>query len=342
MIDKLFQKYINGECSKEERNILLKFFSENLSAVENYFSEEEWELFLKENSEKISDTKSDKIYGHIQDLIKKDKLKKRNRNIGLVIGILILSVTVYQLFTPSHQTIEYEANNSLTAKNIVQTKANVSDNNIVITLSDSSLVTLYPGSQIKYDSIFTDNRNIELIGKAKFDVIKNSEKRFVVKTGEIYTIVTGTNFIVDASNKDIEVTLIKGSVIVKLETFQVKDSVFLEPGHKVIFNSTNNTFSIIKPEEKTINQATPKTNVTYSEPETLGLVSFKNTSLKTVLDQISSKYGVEIEYLNKKVENTNISIAVDTTQSIEIILRNISAVHNLQLSKVSENKFLIK
>ncbi|HVW58897.1 MAG TPA: FecR family protein, partial [Puia sp.] len=84
-----------------------------------------------------------------------------------------------------------------------------------LTLPDNSLVVLAPGSSIRYLERFeTRARNIQLEGRALFEVAKDSARPFTVTARGFATTALGTRFIVDATRPHISIRLLKGKVVV--------------------------------------------------------------------------------------------------------------------------------
>lgn len=105
-----------------------------------------------------------------------------------------------------------------------------------IILPDSSIVLLNGGSQIRYSNSFSDNnRNVELLGEAFFEVRKDMSKQFIVHTSELNIKVYGTSFNVRAYGNDqtIEVGLKSGHIGIDRNEKKV---VQLNPGQVAIFN----------------------------------------------------------------------------------------------------------
>lgn len=103
-----------------------------------------------------------------------------------------------------------------------------------ITLPDGSTVWLSAASSLKYPEKFSEtDRTIELNGEAFFEVIRDTERPFVVNAGPLTTYVLGTTFNIKAysEDSDIEVTLATGKVEVAVEGEEQKR--VLEPNQKV-------------------------------------------------------------------------------------------------------------
>ena len=62
-----------------------------------------------------------------------------------------------------------------------------------IVLPDGSVAWVNSGSTLRYPSVFVGERQIELIGEASFDVVKNTEKPFKVQTiSQVNSLASGT------------------------------------------------------------------------------------------------------------------------------------------------------
>src|SRR5690606_1267183 len=91
---------------------------------------------------------------------------------------------------------------------------NSSGRMLSITLPDESIVHLAPGATIYHAVNFnSDHRNIDLIGRARFDVAKNPDLPFTV-TSRGYTVTAlGTIFLVDDTRGNhLKIALLEGQV----------------------------------------------------------------------------------------------------------------------------------
>ncbi|RKQ42920.1 FecR family protein [Roseivirga pacifica] len=84
-------------------------------------------------------------------------------------------------------------------------------------LPDGSSVVLNEGSSLTYsDGFGLDNRNLSLEGEAFFNVERNEQLPFKIKSGELTTTVLGTSFNVMAYRGEVaKVTVVSGKVNVK-------------------------------------------------------------------------------------------------------------------------------
>lgn len=117
---------------------------------------------------------------------------------------------------------------------------------MILTLSDSTIVTLSPGSILKYPITFNDtNREVSLFGEASFNVKHNEHLPFTVHAKNVVTTVLGTIFnIKKPGDSAIVVELLKGRVNVAIEDSASRSftPILLSPNEKAVFVFNSNHF----------------------------------------------------------------------------------------------------
>ncbi|TDO94880.1 FecR family protein [Flavobacterium sp. 245] len=152
-----------------------------------------------------------------------------------------------------------------------------------IILADGTKVYLNAVSSIKYPTQFNgDKRLVELQGEAYFEVAKNKNKPFIVKSDNQSIEVLGTHFNVHAYSNEsvVKTTLLEGSVAV---SFKNQKSI-LKPGQE---SNVSDNFTKIKIREVDTDEAIAWKN---------GRFKFDNADLKTVMRQLERWYGIKVEY----------------------------------------------
>jgi ferric-dicitrate binding protein FerR (iron transport regulator) len=184
-------------------------------------------------------------------------------------------------------------NNSEDGLKMVEISA---DPGIVSTFSlpDGSKVWLNSTSSLTYtDHFASGKRLVELKGEGYFEVVKNTEKPFVVNVGPSYSVeVLGTSFNISAYPEDeaIETTLTKGSVMIKAAS---------EDGNSITCR--------LKPNEKAEYQKGSKqlevkqVNTEVDTGWVNGEIIFKQESMGNVLNKLSRRYHVEFDVKDRKV-----------------------------------------
>jgi ferric-dicitrate binding protein FerR (iron transport regulator) len=111
-------------------------------------------------------------------------------------------------------------------------------------LPDGSTVWLNAGSRIEYDPAFANRvREVTLHGEAYFDVVKQTDRPFIVHAGTINIKVLGTAFNVKSYPGDgsIETTLIRGLVQVTRVDDTKQKPIYLHPNQKLILSELPET-----------------------------------------------------------------------------------------------------
>nr|WP_315179277.1 FecR domain-containing protein [uncultured Flavobacterium sp.] len=152
-----------------------------------------------------------------------------------------------------------------------------------IVLADGTKVYLNSVSSIKYPTQFNgDQRMVELEGEAYFEVAKNKNKPFRVKSGNHAIEVLGTHFNVNAYTNEsvVKTTLLEGSVAI---TYKNQKAI-LKPGQQ---SNVSDNFNKIAIREVDTEAAIAWKN---------GRFKFDNANLKTVMKQLERWYGIKVEY----------------------------------------------
>jgi ferric-dicitrate binding protein FerR (iron transport regulator) len=104
-------------------------------------------------------------------------------------------------------------------------------------LPDGTKVWLNAGSRLSYDSgtYNKDKRSVSLSGEAFFDVTKNKERPFIIRTNRICIKVLGTAFNVKAYPEDkiTETTLLRGSIELTVNNKPCR-KIMLRPNEKFL------------------------------------------------------------------------------------------------------------
>lgn len=182
-----------------------------------------------------------------------------------------------------------------------------------VVLPDGSKVWLNAGSSLKFPSTFgrLKNREVELVGEAYFEVFKNKNQPFVVKSKDQEITVLGTHFNVNsyAYEADVKTTLLEGSVqIIRLQEPEKK--TILKPGQQAVVSKQ---FLRIIPVD--VDVATAWKN---------GKFLFRNEKLESILNRLAYWYDVEIIYQGKKPDML-MSGVIERKRQLSSVLNLIAA-----------------
>ncbi|MDR1864725.1 MAG: FecR domain-containing protein [Bacteroidales bacterium] len=199
-----------------------------------------------------------------------------------------------------------------------------------LTLPDSSVVWLGSNSNIGYPEHFrTDRRQVTLTGKAYFDVQKNSEHPFVVQSGNVEVIVTGTEFEMERTDAgSLIVTLVSGAVSVKAENNAgIPAHVRLTPGQQAHVDKSGETIRL-----KTID---PEYYAAWKD----GSYRFTNETIEKIAEQLAKHYRVKVRIAGS-LKGKRFTGRVMPDQQIEEVMKNIGASHPVKYRITAEGIFI--
>ena len=147
-------------------------------------------------------------------------------------------------------------------------------------------------SFLRYPVVFTENeRKVYLEGEAFF-IVKPGKKPFIVETKgeEIKVFGTEFNVMTYAEEKQMETTLVKGSIGIKLKNASDKEYVRLMPGEQFAINNQSGAVSV------------KKVDVFPYVAWTEGLFVSQNDNLETIMQKLARWYDVEVFYQNASLK----------------------------------------
>ena len=154
-----------------------------------------------------------------------------------------------------------------------------------VTLSDGTEVQINSGTVLIYPQKFRGSkRTVYLSGEARFSVVKNAKKPFIVRTGPLNVEVLGTKFDIESypGNDYIATTLEEGSVKVYREDMPEK-SILLKPDEQVVYYAGIDSF------------ATRYVEASDFSAWTQGELRFRNKPLNEILATIERRYNVRFQ-----------------------------------------------
>jgi len=169
-------------------------------------------------------------------------------------------------------------------------------------LSDGTFVTLNAGSSLKYDNCYgIYDRVVNLEGEAFFDVAKETDMPFTVKTSHLSVLALGTTFNVKAysDDKTIETTLVEGSVRIEgISAEGTRQVTVLKPNQKMTFFKEDSTIfdETASPERK------PGINVQQVQVQKLNMIPravTENVNVEPVISWKENKWIFEKQSLEK-------------------------------------------
>lgn len=177
----------------------------------------------------------------------------------------------------------------------------------VVSLPDGSKVYLNAASSLRYPVQFSGTtREVYLEGEAFFEVRKNPDKPFLVKSGQVQTKVLGTGFNVKAypNEEKTEVAVIHGKVSVTDSSSQV----FLTPHQKAVYHHKTGKLS----------QETFQDLQAYQGWIT-GQLVFEKTSVGEIVATLNRHYDVSIELSDTRMGQCILKARFDNKPLSEVL-----------------------
>jgi ferric-dicitrate binding protein FerR (iron transport regulator) len=243
---------------------------------------------------------------------KQSLLKKAIYYYSKIAAVLLIPILIYAFYS------NYQSSNG---SNILLPNQKMAQAKIIsplgartyFTLPDGSSGWLNSGSTLKFPAQFSGNqRDLELIGEAWFNVVKNPDLPFVVNAAGIEVIALGTKFNVNAYPSDdfIDVTLESGKVIIKRKN-QPKNKLLAElnPGDQVIISK-----KVQKPVAETKVQT--KNFTSWKQ----GKLIVRNEKMSEIATKLERWYNVKITIEDVEIENY-IYRATFVDETIEEVLK---------------------
>jgi len=201
---------------------------------------------------------------------------------------------------------------------------------VQLTLSDGSEIWLNSRSKLIYPEKFTSKRReIQLEGEGLFKVASNKKKPFVVKTGLVNVVATGTQFNVSAYPNDnwIATTLIEGSV--KVQTDANRGGYELKSGQIATFN--------IQEQRMSVKNTDPDMQISWIHGE----YRFKDMALEDLTKRLERYFNRTIVFEDETLKQQKFTGTFYNSQSIENILRVIETSTNMQY-RINDTVIYIK
>jgi len=248
---------------------------------------------------KVVDFDSDKAWQSMQQIIKG---QQKTKTITLIPGLIRLAAAVtifimgaiavyyYQIYLPEHLPKTVQIINQEQGKNI--------------TLLDGTKVWLNKNATISYPKSFSaKTRNVKLNGEAFFQVVKDQEHPFIIKTKHSNIEVVGTSFNVRVSE---DITLIN-----------------VKNGRVKVSTKTSHNYAVIN---AGYSAKIEKNSITPFKTENPNFISWKtgsfkfhNTPLQQVIEDLNTYYTKTITINQDKPVKCSLTAQFNQTSLQDIM-----------------------
>lgn len=302
-MENIINKYLNHSATETEKKQLLQWLEEKEENRRSF--KKTYDLWLHTDASLTDDIEVEKAFSRLKRRILSSRNKKRmlfesRHLVRIAVAALLLfsagyvgymmrgkqnsqAITFYQLLTGTNGKGEYR-------------------------LPDGSIVWLNANSMLKYPQTFTGKkREVYLEGEALFEVQKNADNPFVVKTGGMNIEVLGTRFLVNnhPQKNIVETVLINGCVEVSGDYFNKTQR--MQPGEIITYNKQTQVIN-----RSNVN-ANDYTNWIHSK------LVFDKTNLEQVIINLEKWFGVEIIASPELIRNTHMSFTIRRESLDEVL-----------------------
>ena len=208
-----------------------------------------------------------------------------------------------------------------------------------VVLSDGSEVWLNAGSRLVYPTQFIgSSREVQLEGEAYFKVAHDARHPFIVKAGDVYTRVLGTEFNIrmkqqppasasgsqpSACPYSYEITLVSGKI--SLTTGSPEPStgsrpVVLTPGMQAVMETGSSAFDLKEVDTDLYSY--------WKE----GFFFFDDEPLETIMKQIGSWYNVNVVFRNPKNCNIRMHFFCDHNGSVAQVVEQLNMLQKVSVT----------
>jgi len=304
-IEQIFRHAFSVEISAEEQQILDLWLAESTDNQRNYAEQKKiWELLqLHQKMQKIDEHKA---YQKISSQLFAKKKFNVVMQIQRIAAILLLPVLIV---AGTYYSQNNKRNQSPQVYHTAETPLGMRSSLI---LPDGTKVWLNAGSKLSYPVLFSERfRTVSLSGEAYFEVKKHKKWPFMVNSGNMKIIVSGTSFNCNAypENSVIETVLVEGLVTLSNESATLSKE--LRPGELAIFK------------KKTQQVTKTKTDLQKYIAWKTGKLMFRDDKMNLVVEKLERWYNVDFEIKDKEITDY-VYTATFIDESLDQVLKMLS------------------
>jgi ferric-dicitrate binding protein FerR (iron transport regulator) len=368
-IESIVTALFSGEATDTEVNALREWVDASVSHCD-LLDEYRRTHYLVRSYGRENNYDSDEAWKKLTFILRNTSFARRARLLkraGRSAAIFILAfgagvATMYFSRTPGKAAPDDEASVSFTEYTVPYGSKSK------ITLPDSSSIWLNAGSKLRYGSTFNQSdREVSVEGEAYFQVARNEQKPFFVKTSAVTLKVLGTSFNIKAypEENNVETTVETGSVqVLRNVEGQLTDRLILTAGQKatVVKSGRADSMAVTTPslpspasvqKTKMPEKVAEKTIVAKNVPTEL-YTSWKDTRwlvnkepLEKLAVSLERRYNIQIAFTDEQLKQFSFSGTFEN-ETLEQVLEAIKLSAPIEYTvkqnrvKLSRNKWISK
>lgn len=320
--EELMAKFLMGECSEEELHKVNTWLDESGGNARELFRIEQI-YHLGRNEEFADEKKIEKAEKQLFKRLKQEETKRhkvRRMNIWMRYAAMFISL----FFISGLSYYIYQSQSEENALVAVTARDEVKE----LMLPDGTKVWLNKHTTLKYPREFSEKgRNVYMEGEAYFEVKRNTEKPFIVRSEAMQVRVLGTVFNMksDKTNRSAVATLIKGEIEVKGN--HEEGMIVLSPGQKAELNAVTRRL-VVKQVDTGIENWHNNQFV------------FEKADIFTIARTLENSYGVKIILAPDMDVTKTYTGALRKKNSVEEVLNSVRNVIPIEYKIVGNSVFL--
>ena len=314
--------YLQNNLTQEETDCFYNWVNESASNKELFF---EIKAMYDAGLPLSTPLETSESWGRLLNKKKNSQSRRFNLwyQISTYAAVALLAVAISSMYF----LFFHEEDNSLYSKYIGGDGLEAD----VVELPDGTHISLGSKTTFHYDKDYgKDKRIVYLEGEAYFDVAKQKDKPFIVKTKEQDIEALGTKFNVMAYPLDslVITTLLEGSV--QLKTMNFPERTIMRPNQQLIYNRNTKQASLFHVDARQFTSWTT------------GYYYFHEQSLKAILDRLSHVYGMQFtvnsEILNQRTFTGTFYRGQSIKDIMEIVNLSIPIKYKIEDHHVTMNE----
>lgn len=275
----LFERYLRNEISEQDKEHLLSMLQRDRD-IHRILEKE-----LENADAELDDETAKRMYSVISTTVSSSKKRVA---LNPVWRKALRWAAVLMLPLLSAFSVYYWVTSQETSGNSFVTVTAANGEKAEVTLADGSRVWLNSGSALTYNNAFNrKERTVFLQGEAYFEVAKDTQRPFIVKTDEMDIQALGTAFNVNAygDEKYNSSVLLEGKIKVKT----LGQERILVENDRITIDKTRRTL------------ATDRVYASDFIEWKNGNIYFENRSFEEIANTLSRVFNVEIRFASEKL-----------------------------------------
>ncbi|MDR1673143.1 MAG: DUF4974 domain-containing protein [Bacteroidales bacterium] len=323
-IDTLIAKYLSASCTSEE-TVKLERWRALLPANEDLFrrSEEAWHLVKADSSRVLCD--KEKTWRSISERISaRYTVSVMMRAVGIAASIALVAGFVLAWLLRGNDSADRQARQlTFTVPRGVCSQ---------LTLPDGTQVWINSASAISYPDIFSkENRTVELVGEAFFEVMPDADRPFTVRSGNLQAEVLGTSFDFRHYPEDtysvLAVETGKVRLFAPLPSGTAMSAVEISAGNYLLLDNS------------TAHAEMHKLHANRFSSWRDNKIIFRDESFGNVLNELSRKYNVDFEIRDSEIRDYVYTATFDNMMLEDVMkLLKLSAPIDYTITNLTSNK----